>query len=753
MLGSASTWRHVAFGIVGVLVGIGAAAGQAGAQQSEVQGIVVSGTGTPLEDVAVTLEADGEQRYEGFTDRNGFYRIVGIAPGSYTLRIRRIGYSDREQEITLGAGERRTVTVRMEASAVALDEILVTPEQGAAVRELGRQVVTSIDLQTVPVPAGASDLATYLQILPGVTTTGDRGGQLYVRGGTPSENMVLVDGVPIYQPFHIVGFFSIFPEDLVSRADFYAGGFGARYSGRTSSVLDVRLRDGVSSGVRATASASPFIAEALIEGGGGPFEDGSWLVSARRSLIEETSSAILGSEQPLAFESQLVKVSSSSEGDARCSALALRTADRGRIDPEDPQSRVSWDNLAAGIRCAGIWPNGEMIEAHLGFSHSSADALTRGASQLRSSIWRINHDAHTVLSYGSIPVHLGLQAYIETFDYDLAELYSEKRDKNWIPGVSAYAEAVVPVGTDVEVRPGLVAVAAPAPGLEPRLRASWNPLGRSSEVVQGALGLYRQHVFGVSDMRDVGSVFAAWVEPADDPLKALHARLGWQQSFGDFRWSLEGYYNRMWEIPVPVWLAVARYTTELGQADGEAYGADLRLEYRTPRFYAFLGYGYGRIAYQAADRNFADWFDEPVQGYNPPHDRRHQLNAVTSVDLAGFDISARWQFGSGLPFTQPLGFDDVIRFSTRLYDVREWFGTTRLILDKPFNARMPTVHRLDASIQREFELPFGDLALQAGVVNAYDRRNMFYYDIFTGRRLDQLPFAPYAAVTVKSGND
>src|SRR5690606_5779228 len=174
---------------------------------------------------------------------------------------------------------------------------------------------------------GGGDLASYLQTLPGVTTTGDRGGQLFVRGGSSAANLALVDGIPIYQPFHIVGFFSVFPEELISSADFYAGGFGARYSGRTSSVLDVQLRDGDFTGLRASGSLSPFLAEAVVEGPAG--RDMSWMASARRSLIEATSSAIAGERQPLTFESQLLKMTVRSGEDLRCSALALRTADRG----------------------------------------------------------------------------------------------------------------------------------------------------------------------------------------------------------------------------------------------------------------------------------------------------------------------------------------------------------------------------------------------------------------------------------------
>jgi hypothetical protein len=138
-----------------------------------------------------------------------------------------------------------------------------------------------------------------------------------------------------------------------------------------------------------------------------------------------------------------------------------------------------------------------------------------------------------------------------------------------------------------------------------------------------------------------------------------------------------------------------------------------------------------------------------VQRYHPPHDRRHQVNAVTSLDVAGFTASARWQLGTGLPFTRPLGFDEAFDYTLDLQDVSDKIGTARLLLDKPFNDRLPVMHRLDLSVQRPFDLPIGRLTAQVGVINAYDRRNMFYYDLFTGRRVDQLPLAPYASVAIR----
>jgi len=724
----------------------------AAAQEAALQGIVAeTSSGRPLEDVALTLESGGREAYRTVTDRNGFYQIPGIVPGTYTLRSRQLGYEDHEEVITLAAGEQVTVSFRLNPAPVELEGIVVAPERGAAVRDLGRQIVTPENLRTVPVPGGSGDLAAYLQTLPGVTTMGDRGGQLFVRGGTPADNLVLADGIPVYQPFHILGFFSVFPEELVSSADFLPGGFGARYQGRTSSVLDVRIRDGDPTGVRAAVTASPFLAEGLVEG---PAGGATWLGFVRHSLVEETSKALTGTTQPLNFESQLIKVTSTLRKDDRCSLLALRTADSGRLDPDEEMSRVAWENLLFGLRCVSLRPGGQLLEVNWSYSGSGSDAVSRGSSQLHSSVRRIQHDAHATGRVGSIPFQAGYELSLDLMAFELTELFrSQSQDHDEAFNGSLYFEPSLILGSNVELRPGVVLVASPGAGVEPRLRASWEPFGPSGGMVQGAVGLYRQYVVGTSDMRDVGSVFVAWMNAPDRvPMEAVHGVLGWQQDLGaGARWSVDGYYKRMKGIPVPIWRAVAQFGTDLGRADGEVYGADLRLEYALPGFYGFLGYGYSKTTYRASQAEFSTWFGEPVQSYHPPHDRRHQVNAVANLDLASFRASVRWQLGSGLPYTRPLGFDEAFDYARYLYDVRTHPGTTRLVLDKPFTGRLPVVHRLDVALEREFRVSHGTLLAQAGVINGYNRSNMFYYDLFTGRRLDQLPLTPYVSVTLRSG--
>jgi hypothetical protein len=280
----------------------------------------------------------------------------------------------------------------------------------------------------------------------------------------------------------------------------------------------------------------------------------------------------------------------------------------------------------------------------------------------------------------------------------------------------------------------------------------WRPGFVTGGELTGAAGLYSQDLAGISDVRDVGSVFVAWMRTADGkPVRSLHAQLGWQQRHTSaLSWSVEGYYRNISNVSVPLWGTIAAYTTELGLADGHALGVDSRIEYAGDRLYGFLGYGLGWIRYESAQEAFSSWFGEPVQEYHPPHDRRHQLNAVLGYDFPWFDFQTRWQLASGLPFTRPYGFDEAFDYRWRMPIVTNEPGISRMIIEKPYLGRLPLVHRLDMSVERGFDIGLGRLELQAGAINAYDRTNIFYYDLFTQRRVDQLPFAPYAAVTLKT---
>lgn len=730
------------------------------AQSATVQGIVSDRvSGDLLTGAHIILEPIGGDDFHGqVVDQNGFYQIAGLQPGEYSFRVSFIGYVTHTDTLDLPAGETQTHSIRLLPDDTELEEVVISQEGGAARLQAGRQRITAADLRRVPTPASGGDLASYLQAMPGVVSAGDRGGQLYIRGGTPSENLVLVDGTMIYQPFHIVGFFSIFPSDLISDADIYTGGFTPRYSGRLSSVIDVRMRSGNRNQNRASGAVSPFMAEVTAEG---PIEKGwaSWVASSRYSLIEHTSPLFMAERQPLHFESQYLKLTHYGESDSRCSMMALRTYDRGQLDFDDGEV-FRWNNMLIGGRCI-ILPvdSNFLFDINAGYSFVS-NAVGNSLNPDRySKANRMNLDANITRYIRDIRLDYGLFVHIKGLRYNMHEQFTEPRLDNeqiMIPGI--YFRTSIPVTDRLMVMPGSVVNFKSTTGentysFEPRLLLTWQPFGRESEEFSAAVGLYRQSIAGISDTRDASSLFTAWVPQleAGSTLKSLHAILGWRQELRrGLYFSVETYHKRLSNIPVSVWSTLAKFSTELVQADGRIFGGDIRIELNSPRFYGFIGYGYSWSEYRSKQDSFGLWFGEPVQRYHPPHDRRHQVNSHMSYTLGEYIIGARWQLGSGLPFTQPIGFDELHRFRGHLPEVDRNFGERRVILDKPYKGRLPVYHRLDVSLEREVDTQAGRFTIQAGAINTYGHSNIFYYDVYTHRRINQMPFTPYLSIKLEN---
>jgi hypothetical protein len=233
-------------------------------------------------------------------------------------------------------------------------------------------------------------------------------------------------------------------------------------------------------------------------------------------------------------------------------------------------------------------------------------------------------------------------------------------------------------------------------------------------------------------------------------MQAIHFLAGWNQSWqSGLNISAEVYYKKLDRLPVSVWSNSARFTTDLAMADGVSYGSDLRLEYAGNSWRAFIGYGYSHTEYETRQEQFEHWFGTSSQKYHPSHDRRHQLTAQLNFNIHSFSAGINWQFGSGLPFSSPMGFDELLRFREKLPNVKNEFGTPRVIMNKPNNARMPPFHRLDLSVERSFHFKTNQLTLKGGAINTYNQSNLFYYDVYNHQQFSQLSLLPYLAVNVE----
>ena len=230
------------------------------------------------------------------TDVNGFFTITKIPPGDYTLMVTYLGFDTLVIPMTIRPSDMITRKFYLSASSVNLNEISVSATRQEKKTETQTSIIkiTPREIQQIPTIGGQPDLAQYLQILPGVIFTGDQGGQLYIRGGPPIQNKVILDGMTIYNPFHSIGLFSVFDVDILKNVEVYTGGFNAEYGGRISSVMDVTTRDGNKKRFSGKLDASTFGAKILLEG---PIvkqktdssTSVSFILSVKNSYLEQSS--------------------------------------------------------------------------------------------------------------------------------------------------------------------------------------------------------------------------------------------------------------------------------------------------------------------------------------------------------------------------------------------------------------------------------------------------------------------------------
>jgi hypothetical protein len=726
----------------------------AAAQDGEttlVRGFVTDASnGQNLHRANVVLLQNGAVVQAVATNSDGFYQLSGLAPATYVLRVSYIGYRTSRDTISLTEGARRR-DVALTPQEQQLAGVTVEAQQDIRTTEAGREEIEPADIEAIPTPGPGSDLAGYLRSLPQVTAIGDRGGRLYVRGGRPSQNLILVDGIPVYKPFHILGFYSAFPADLVQSADFYAGGFTAEYMGRTSSVLDVNLRSGNTKRYAGAVSASPFLSQLRVEG---PLlEEASFMTSYRQSLIEETAPTLIGEDSPQYFYDLIGKVTGTSD-QARCSATLLRTYDRGRIDP-DRDASVRWTNTSAGGHCLAFGESSaQVVDLSVGGSHFGNRVRTTDGSTREASTWIIRTHLRVGQPVRWGQVEWGLWAQVNQYSVDLNEtLLASEADDDFQVTAGGFTQTTLELGAEdqIQIEPSVGLRTSPF-SLEPRVRASWAPGGSDTRKITAAGGLYRQIDAGITDERDAGSVFLAWLPtPIEDRLvQSTHALVGWKERLAPgLTMNVEGYYKDFREIPVPKWTAITTFNTNLTLADGRSYGGDIQLRYRRDPLDLRVSYGLNWVTYRADSQDLDAWNQSGTFTYAPPHDRRHQVSVVASTEIAGIQSSVRWQLGTGRPFTQAYGYDTLPILRGLEDQVDRDVGIPRLLYDEPYNARLPTYHRLDLSAERTFTLsPRVGLTAEAGAINAYNRSNLFYVDIFTQERVDQLPFLPYLSFTV-----
>ena len=228
------------------------------AQEGSVRGNVFDKeTGEPI--ISGTVRIQGTTIGTN-TDLDGFFSLTNIEPGKYKLVATYIGYDSLVVDINIVDGGITYQSLYMEEGGVELEAVQVSAEKQKAKNEVlvSSVRVTPRQIKALPSTGGEPDIAQYLPVLPGIVFTGDQGGQLYIRGGSPIQNKILLDGMTIYNPFHSIGFFSVFETEAIRSVDVLTGGFNAEYGGRISAIVDIKTREGNKKKVKWCRFSKPF---------------------------------------------------------------------------------------------------------------------------------------------------------------------------------------------------------------------------------------------------------------------------------------------------------------------------------------------------------------------------------------------------------------------------------------------------------------------------------------------------------------
>ena len=269
------------------------------AQQAMLTGRAWSDEGVPVEGATaqIFLAADSTRVRFTETDQLGFFAFRDVAPDSYVLTIIRIGYAEHRDRVEVRTTEAAEIEVVLVSQPLELEGVVVEAERsrtrarfeesaGITVQDIGREALMSIP------GIAESDPLRAIEVLPGVTTVSDFSAAFNVRGGSADQNLILLDDIPIYNPFHLGNLFSVFNADMVGRAELRAGGFPAEYGGRISSVLMIETDAGdgetsVDAGVSILASRAALdgsLPDGITNALG--FASTRWRVSGRRSYFD-----------------------------------------------------------------------------------------------------------------------------------------------------------------------------------------------------------------------------------------------------------------------------------------------------------------------------------------------------------------------------------------------------------------------------------------------------------------------------------
>lgn len=696
------------------------------------------------------------------TNAYGFYSITYTYPKEdLTLKASYIGY--QIDSITLPS-----TTQSHSFNLIPQKElktVLIKGKRSEAIQESTQMSKIELPIATIkklPAFLGEVDVLKAIQLLPGIQAGGEGQNGLYVRGGGPDQNLILLDGIPVYNASHLFGFFSVFNADAVSSVDVYKGGFPARYGGRLSSVIDIRMKEGDKSGIHGSLGVGLIASRLLLEGPiGKKKEKGSFMVSGRRTYIDVLTAPIikaasqgtgtggyyfydlngkvnyrLGKRDRIYFSTYLGNDKFYAKGFDRGSEVFRANIRWGNITAlgrwNHEFSPKVFGNLSTTFSKYQFYVYSKVTDRDIQGNASSFSA--KYSSDIRD--WSAKYDLdiipnpkHYIKTGASVIFHQFTPGAISVKNSSLPDdnidtSFNVERN----PEIDVYAEDDIELTSKWKANVGLHFSAFKTnhnfyTSLQPRLSTRY--LLNRNLSIKASYCTMTQFIHLLSN-NGIGLPTDLWV-PATDKIKpqvSQQVAIGVAQMVRDaFEISVEGYYKKMNNIIEYLdgssFLNMNQsWEDKVEMGKGWSYGAELFIQKKTGRLTGMLGY-----TLSWTNRQFPTINNNKIFPYK--YDRRHDFKIAGVYKLKPrIELSGEWIYGTGNAISMPQ-----FRYNTSGGPSPfPWMIQSDLFYYGERNQyRMRAYHRLDLGVNFIKPLKKGkERTWNISLYNAYSRRNPYF---------------------------
>ncbi len=701
----------------------------------------------------------------------GFYSLT-LTAGQIDFGVSYVGYTSYIESIELN--EDMQIIVDLDPS-IELEEVIVTtnrPRDIVKSSQMSTITLSPKQIKALPVFLGEADVFKALQLMPGVQSGTEGTSGMYVRGGGPDQNLILLDGVSIYNADHLFGFFSVFNPDAISNVTLTKGGFPARYGGRLSSVVDIRLKEGNMKEFSGSGSIGIISSRILLEG---PIvkDKTSFLISARRTYLDILVRPVIravnnangdnGTAGYYFYDANL-KINHKFSNKDRIFLSAYSGRDKvtmrneydyindDSIYTEQSDYGLYWGNVTSVLRWNHIYGNKFFSNVSLIYSNFKFDVFENFYSYVNDrkvSAYEFEYYSgiedlggiidfdyypnpnHSIKFGGKYLYHNfkpGVTAFSSTYETDSINMEFGNEIVN-SSEFYIYAEDNIKIGKRLLVNLGLHYSAFLVQdefynSLQPRISSRF--LITDNLSIKAAFTRMEQYIHLLTNST-IGLPTDIWLPTTKDipPQESYQTAIGAAYNLND-EWSItiEGFYKTMSNL---IEYKEGASFFEIGEdwenkveiGDGLSYGAEFLVRRDAGKLTGWIGYTLAKT-----DRFFENQNDGEPFPYT--YDRRHDISIVAMYKFSDrTDISATWVYGTGKALT--LGVARYASFQEGgahpfYYDY--WREVEYYNGKNGF--REPAYHRLDVALNRHKKKDWGEQTWSFGLYNAYNHLNPFY---------------------------